>query len=55
MYNKFLEAFSWVSIDLKKVFPGREIINITDDSDLDIFPKVGVEKFWEERKSQYHN
>lgn len=53
VYEKFLEGFTYVSIDLKKVFSGREIINITDDSDLDIFPKIGCKKFWDERKSQY--
>ena len=49
VYEKFIEAFTKVSIDLKKVFPGREVINITDNSDLDIFPKVGCKQFWEER------
>ena len=49
VYEKFIEAFTRVSIDLKKVFPGREIINVTDDSDLDIFPKVGCKEFWKER------
>jgi len=51
VYEKFIEAFTRVSMDLKKVFPGKEVINITDDSDLDIFPKVGCEQFWKERKS----
>ena len=50
VYEKFIEAFTIVSIDLKKIFPGREIINITDDSDLDVFPKIGCEQFWKERK-----
>ena len=52
VYRKFIEAFTKVSMDLKTVFPGREIINVTDDSDLDVFPKVGCEKFWKERRLQ---
>jgi len=36
---------------LKKVFPGKEVINVTDDSDLDVFSKIGCKQFWEERKS----
>lgn len=50
VYEKFIEGFTRVSIDLKKVFPGREVINITDNSDLDIFPKVNCEQFWKERR-----
>ena len=38
-------------VDLKKVFPGKEVINITDDSDLDTFRKMGCEEFWKGRKS----
>jgi len=51
VYKKFIKAFTKVSIDLKNVFPGRDIINITDDSDLDIFPKVGCKEFWEGRRT----
>ena len=52
VYEKFIEGFTKVSIDLKKLFPGREVINITDNSDLDIFPKVGCEEFWKGRKAK---
>lgn len=52
VYEKFIEAFTRVSIDLKKLFPGREVINITDDSDLDIFPKISCKQFWSERKGK---
>ncbi len=53
VYEKFIEAFTKVSMDLKKVFPGKEVINITDDSNLDVFLKIGCKKFWEERKENY--
>jgi len=49
VYEKFIEGFTRVSIDLKKLFPGREVINVTDNSDLDVFPKIGREQFWKER------
>lgn len=49
VYEKFVVEFTSVSIDCKKLFPGREIINVTDNSDLDVFPKVGCEEFWKER------
>lgn len=49
VYEEFIEGFTRVSIDLKKKFSGREIINVTDNSDLDVFPKVGCKQFWEER------
>ncbi len=50
VYKKFIMAFAKVLVDLRKVFPGKEVINVTDDSDLDIFPKVGCDEFWKERK-----
>jgi len=50
IYDKFLRGFGKLAIDLKKKFPDVEIINITDDSSLNLFPKIGVDKFWKERK-----
>lgn len=52
VYEKFIEGFTRVSIDLKKLFSDREVINVTDNSDLDIFPKVSCKQFWNERKSK---
>jgi hypothetical protein len=48
-YVRFQGAFEKVATDLPKVFPGRQIINVTDDSALQQFPKVRVSKFWNER------
>lgn len=50
VYPRFLKCFKYVARDLSIKFPGSEIINITDNSSLDIFPKVGVEEFWDSRK-----
>jgi len=49
VYEKFILGFERMAPHLERVFPGREIINVTDDSDLDCFPKVNREQFWKER------
>jgi len=49
IYLRFLKGFERLKKDLPEKFPGREIINITDDSSLNIFPKIAVKKFWNER------
>lgn len=46
----FIDGFKKIALDLEKVFPGRKIINVTDDSSLNCFPKVGCKRFWQERK-----
>ena len=52
VYRDFILNFTYVAMDLKRLFPGREVINVTDDSDLDVFPKVGCSEFWTKRKGQ---
>lgn len=49
IYDKFVRGMKRVAADLPKVFPGTEIINVTDCSNLDVFPKVGFRAFWNER------
>ncbi len=49
VYNKFITGFKRISKDLIK-FPGAEVFNVTDNSLLDVFPKIGVKEFWENRK-----
>jgi len=49
IYSKFLGGFKKLSVDLKKKFPSVEVINITDDSSLNLFPKIGVNEFWKGR------
>lgn len=50
VYKEFMKRFKRVKVDLAKKFPGRKIINVTNKSALGIFPKIGVEKFWQGRK-----
>ena len=50
IYFKFKEGFVHVARDLSSKFPGREVVNVTDDSDLNVFPKISVEAFWMKRK-----
>jgi hypothetical protein len=42
VYERFLKGFDDVAIDLKTKFPNRKVINITDDSDLNCFPKISL-------------
>jgi len=46
VYPRFLKGFERLAKDLPIKFPGCKIINITDDSSLDLFPKIGVKEFW---------
>lgn len=41
-YPRFIQGFHFVKTDLPQVFPGREVFNVTDDSDLNLFPKIGI-------------
>lgn len=49
IYPAFVERFKDVKDDLPKKFPGREIINVTNNSNLVYFPKVEVDEFFSER------
>lgn len=49
IYSKFLEGFKKLAADLKKKFPNVEVVNITDKSSLNSFPKIGVKEFWKGR------
>ena len=50
VYNKFLTGFERCAKDLNK-FPGVEVFNIADNSNLIMFPKIGVKEFWDDRKN----
>lgn len=52
VYPRFLKGFERLNKDLPIKFPGREIFNVTDDSSLDSFPKIGTKEFWEAYKSE---
>ena len=49
LYKRFNAGFQMVASCLPRVFPGREIFNVTNDSDLDAFPKISLNGFFEER------
>jgi len=51
VYKKFLDWSKYVKQDWNNKFPHIEIFNITDDSDLDIFPKVSPKEFWLRKKT----
>jgi len=51
VYADFLEGFMQLSIALKSGVFNCEIINVTDNSDLDLFPKIACNAFWDERKT----
>jgi len=46
IYPKFIEGFVALKKDMDKMCPEVEVINITDDSALDLYPKIGVTDFW---------
>jgi hypothetical protein len=48
VYGLFKEQFQYVKRDWTEKFSHVPIINVTDDSALDIFPKVGTKEFWNE-------
>jgi len=50
VYLKFIKGFKKVAKDLREKFPDVEVFNVTDNSKLDEFPKVGMNEFWKERQ-----
>lgn len=50
-YNRFALAFNVIAAKYKELFPGTEIINVTDDSDLNVFPKVGVKEWFSPKET----
>lgn len=44
VYNRFLDGFGYVARDLPLLFPEAGVFNITDDSALDVFPKIPMRK-----------
>ena len=47
VYQKFINWSKYVKKDWETKYSHIEIINVTDDNALEIFPKVGVAEFWE--------
>jgi len=46
VYARMLVAFGYVNRDLKEKFPNCSVVNVTDDSSLIVFPKIGTKEFW---------
>ena len=49
IYKKFVREMSNLDKHLANKFPGREIYNVTEDSALNVFPKLELELFFKER------
>lgn len=50
VYDRMNATDGWMKRDLANKFPGCEVINVTDNSDLPHWPKVSFKQFWDERK-----
>lgn len=50
VYDRFLKGYDDVYYDWKTKFENRYIINITNDSDLEVFPKITLEKHFRGEK-----
>jgi len=48
-FRVFKNGFAAVAEDLPRLFPGREVINVSDVSKVDVFPKISPAMFWKER------
>ncbi len=46
VFDKFLRHEKRIAADLKNKFAGQNVFNVTDDSNLNIFPKIGTKEFW---------
>lgn len=49
-YERFNQEFGFVKSGWKKNFPDRKIFNVTNDSALDVFPKLNHDEFWTSRR-----
>jgi len=49
IYDRMMKNFKIVAQQLPKVFPDCKVFNVTNDSKLEIFPKIGFNEFWSNR------
>jgi len=52
IYSDMNYAETYAAKDLKNKFPDRQIVNVTDSSKLDVWPKVPVAEFWAARRPE---
>jgi len=50
VYKRFIQGFVKLNEAMAETFPNAEIINVTDDSGLNVFCKIGCEEFWKNGK-----
>jgi len=53
-YPKFVDNYKYVVRDLKQKWSDVEVWNVTDNSALTAFQKIGVEQFWKERGTKWN-
>ena len=51
-YGRFAKGFGSLKVSMTKECPDVEVINVTDDSRLDFYQKMPVDKFWVERSKR---
>lgn len=55
VYIRMLSSFGNVSKDLREKFPNCKVYNVNKNSDLQVFPKLDPDVFWNERKKHNEN
>jgi len=55
IYDRMIRNFALVKQQLPKVFPSSAVVNVNDDSRLNVFPKVSATGFWNERRKNVGN
>lgn len=49
VYLGMIKSFEKAAPQLKELFPTRSVINVTNNSDLNAFPKINFDEFWNAR------
>jgi hypothetical protein len=51
VFEKFIKGFQSLKESFDEKYPDIEVVNVTDDSDLNIFPKIKVDEFWKGKQN----
>ena len=49
VYHRMIRGFEKAAPILKEIYPTRSVINVTNNSDLNVFPKINFDEFWKTR------
>lgn len=49
IYDRMMKNFKIVAQQLPKIFPNCKVFNVTNNSKLEVFPKLGFDEFWSNR------